>query len=172
MPSVFLWWEQRDLVIITTPPPNRYPVTTGYTPSMKKWFGWCDWINWVAVDRFSLYTTRVQDIHDIAAMIQKLLPGTRIAVGHGQMDGDKLEEVLMDFVAGQYDVLVATTIIESGFGYCKCRYYHHQSGSKFPDWWFASDERKGRKIEKKAFCYLLAPPPTVLQWKPDNGCVR
>ncbi|HAH58093.1 MAG TPA: hypothetical protein DCL86_08095, partial [Bacteroidales bacterium] len=57
---------------------------------------------------------RVNNILEVAGMIQRLVPDARVAIGHGQMDGQKLEKVMLDFVEGHSDVLVATTIIESG----------------------------------------------------------
>ncbi|HNP47601.1 MAG TPA: transcription-repair coupling factor [Bacteroidia bacterium] len=152
----------RDLSIITTPPPNRYPVTTELHTFDEKVIR--DAIDYELSRGGQVFFVhnRVQDIHDIAAMIQKLLPGTRIAVGHGQMDGDKLEEVLMDFVAGQYDVLVATTIIESGLDIANANTIIINQAQNFG----LSDlhQMRGRvgRSNKKAFCYLLAPPPTVL----------
>jgi transcription-repair coupling factor (superfamily II helicase) len=98
----------------------------------------------------------------MAALISKLVPGLKVAIGHGQMDGDKLEGILMDFVAGQYDVLVATTIIESGLDIANANTIIINQAQNFG----LSDlhQMRGRvgRSNKKAFCYLLAPPSTVL----------
>jgi len=89
----------RDLSIINTPPPNRYPVTTEVHVFNENTIR--DAINYEFSRGGQVFFihNRVQDIHDMAAMIQKLCPEVRIAVGHGQMDGDQLEEVMMNFIA-------------------------------------------------------------------------
>jgi transcription-repair coupling factor (superfamily II helicase) len=104
----------RDLSIINTPPPNRFPVETivqSFSEDTIK-----EAIDY-EIDRegqvFFVHN-RVQNINEIAAMITRLCPNARIAVGHGQMEGKKLEAIILDFMDGLYDILVATTIIESG----------------------------------------------------------
>ncbi|MEZ5069027.1 MAG: TRCF domain-containing protein, partial [Bacteroidia bacterium] len=105
---------------------------------------------------------RVSDIHDIADMIRRLCPDVRVVVGHGQMDGSQLEEVLMTFIEGDSDVLVATTIIESGIDISNANTIIINQAQNFG----LSDlhQMRGRvgRSNKKAFCYLLAPPLTVL----------
>ena len=152
----------RDLSIINTPPPNRYPVTTEVHTFNDQLIR--DAINYEISRGGQVFFihNRVQDIHDMAAMIAKLCPGVKIGVGHGQMDGDKLEEILMDFIEGETDVLLATTIIESGLDISNANTMIINNAHYFG----LSDlhQMRGRvgRSNKKAFCYLLAPPVTVL----------
>ena len=152
----------RDLSIINTPPPNRYPVTTEVHTFNDHLIR--DAINYEISRGGQVFFihNRVQDIHDMAGMIAKLCPGVKIAVGHGQMDGDKLEEVLMNFIEGETDVLLATTIIESGLDISNANTMIINNAHYFG----LSDlhQMRGRvgRSNKKAFCYLLAPPVTVL----------
>ncbi|MFM7017018.1 MAG: transcription-repair coupling factor [Bacteroidota bacterium] len=152
----------RDLSIINTPPPNRYPVTTEVHTFNDLLIR--DAINYEISRGGQVFFihNRVQDIHDMAAMIAKLCPGVKIGVGHGQMDGDKLEEVLMGFIEGETDVLLATTIIESGLDISNANTMIINNAHYFG----LSDlhQMRGRvgRSNKKAFCYLLAPPVTVL----------
>ena len=98
---------------------------------------------------------RVQDIHDVAAMITGFVRRHRIAVAHGQMDGDKLEETLMTFIEGESDVLVSTTIIESGIDIPNANTIIINQAQNFG----LSDlhQMRGRvgRSNKKAYCYLL-----------------
>lgn len=152
----------RDLSVINTPPPNRHPVTTEVHVFNEQLIR--DAINY-EISRggqaFFVHN-RVQDIHDIAGLIKRLCPDVSVGVGHGQMDGDQLEEVLMKFIEGETDVLVATTIIESGLDISNANTMIINNAHYFG----LSDlhQMRGRvgRSNKKAFCYLLAPPLTVL----------
>ncbi len=152
----------RDLSIINTAPPNRYPVTTEVHVFNENNIR--DAINYEFSRGGQVFFihNRVSDIHDMAAMIQKLCPEVRIAVGHGQMDGDQLEEVMMDFIAGTSDVLVSTTIVESGLDIPNANTIIINQAQNFG----LSDlhQMRGRvgRSNKKAFCYLLIPPFLVL----------
>ncbi|MFD1553081.1 transcription-repair coupling factor [Putridiphycobacter roseus] len=152
----------RDLSIINTPPPNRQPVETHVVG-----------FNETAIRDAVAYETnrggqvffvhnRVQNIHEVAGMIQRLCPGIRVAVGHGQMDGAKLENIMMDFINHEYDVLVATTIIESGIDVSNANTIMINQAQNFG----LSDlhQMRGRvgRSNKKAFCYLIAPPMHTL----------
>ena len=152
----------RDLSIINTPPPNRYPVTTEVHVFNDKLIKESIDYEVSRGGQVFFVHNRVQDIHDIAAMIKKLCPGVKIAVGHGQMDGNKLEEVLMSFIEGDTDILIATTIIESGLDISNANTMIINNAHYFG----LSDlhQMRGRvgRSNKKAFCYLLAPPLTVL----------
>ena len=152
----------RDLSIINTPPPNRYPVTT-------ELHVFNDGIIRDAVlyevsrgGQVFFIHNRVSDIHDMAVMIGKLCPGVKIEVGHGQMDGEKLEEVMMKFIEGETDVLVSTTIVESGLDISNANTILISQAQNFG----LSDlhQMRGRvgRSNKKAFCYLLTSPLTVL----------
>ena len=152
----------RDLSIINTAPPNRYPVTTEVHVFNENSIR--DAINYEFSRGGQVFFihNRVSDIHDMAGMIQKLCPEVRIAVGHGQMDGDALEEVMMDFIAGTSDVLVSTTIVESGLDIPNANTIIINQAQNFG----LSDlhQMRGRvgRSNKKAFCYLLVPPFLVL----------
>jgi transcription-repair coupling factor (superfamily II helicase) len=98
----------------------------------------------------------------VAGMLQKICPGVRIGIGHGQLDGDALEDVMLKFMSGEYDVLVATTIIESGLDISNANTIFINNAQNFG----LSDmhQMRGRvgRSNKKAFCYLLSPPLSVL----------
>ncbi len=152
----------RDLSVINTAPPNRHPVTTEvhvFNDDLIR-----DAIEYEVSRGGQVFFVhnRVHDIHDMAAKIQKLCPDIRIGIGHGQMDGDKLEDVLMQFVEGESDLLLATTIIESGLDISNANTMIINNAQNFG----LSDlhQMRGRvgRSNKKAFCYLLAPPLTVL----------
>lgn len=152
----------RDLSIINTAPPNRYPVTTEvhvFNEQLIK-----EAINYEVSRGGQVFFihNRVQNIHEMADMIKKLCPDVKIAVGHGQMDGDKLEETMMSFIDGEADVLVSTTIVESGLDISNANTIIINQAQNFG----LSDmhQMRGRvgRSNKKAFCYLLTPPLTVL----------
>ncbi|HEX4888131.1 MAG TPA: transcription-repair coupling factor [Luteibaculaceae bacterium] len=152
----------RDLSVITTPPPNRYPVQTEVCPFNE------EIIRDAIVNEVSrggqvyFVNNRIQNIKDIAGMIQRLCPGYRVAIGHGQMDGARLEEIMNDFTEGAYDVLVATSIIESGLDISNANTIIINDAHNFG----MSDlhQLRGRvgRSNKKAFCYLIAPPGHIL----------
>jgi transcription-repair coupling factor (superfamily II helicase) len=152
----------RDLSIINTPPPNRYPITTELHTFNEKIIR--DAIDYEVARGGQVFFihNRVSDIHEMAAMIKKLCPHVRIAVGHGQMDGAKLEEVMLTFVKGESDVLISTTIIESGLDIPNANTIIINQAQNFG----LSDlhQMRGRvgRSNKKAFCYLLTPPMSVL----------
>jgi len=104
----------RDLSVITTPPPNRYPIETQVVRFGEELIR--DAISYEIQRNGQVFfiNNRIENIKEIAGMIQRLVPGARVGVGHGQMDGKKLEELMLAFMNGEFDVLVATTIIESG----------------------------------------------------------
>jgi transcription-repair coupling factor (superfamily II helicase) len=152
----------RDLSIIATPPPNRQPVTTELQTFNEE----------VIRDAVSnelrrngqvfFVHNRVSDIDSIANIIYKLVPDARIGIAHGQMEGDKLEKVMMRFIEGEYDVLVSTNIIESGLDIPNANTIIINQAHMFG----LSDlhQMRGRvgRSNKKAFCYLLTPPASVL----------
>ena len=152
----------RDLSIITTPPPNRYPVTTELHVFDEKMIKDAIDLEISRGGQVFFVHNRVSDIHDMADLIRKLCPGVSVVVGHGQMDGEKLEDVLMQFIDGQSDVLVATTIIESGLDIANANTIIINQAQNFG----LSDlhQMRGRvgRSNKKAFCFLLAPPSSVL----------
>ncbi|HIP35380.1 MAG TPA: transcription-repair coupling factor [Crocinitomix sp.] len=152
----------RDLSIINTPPPNRQPIETEVISLNEEIIR--DAITYEVQRGGQVFFihNRVQNIHEVAGMIQRLCPGIRIGVGHGQMDGKKLEKVMMEFINGNYDVLVATTIIESGIDVSNANTIIINQAQNFG----LSDlhQMRGRvgRSNKKAFCYLIAPPMHTL----------
>jgi transcription-repair coupling factor (superfamily II helicase) len=152
----------RDMSIINTPPPNRHPVQTELHSINEDIIR--EAINYELSRRGQVYVinNRIQNIYEIADMIERLVPQARITVGHGQMDGAKLEKTMMDFIAGDFDVLVATTIVESGLDIPNANTMIIYDAQNYG----LSDlhQLRGRvgRTNKKAFCYLLAPPIAAL----------
>lgn len=152
----------RDLSVINTPPPNRYPIQTEVRPFSEDIIR--DAINY-EVERggqvFFVHN-RVQNIGEVAAMISRVCPDIRISIGHGQMEGHKLEKVMLDFISGLSDVLVSTTIIESGLDIPNVNTIIINDAHNYG----LSDlhQLRGRvgRSNKKAFCYLIAPPSSTL----------
>ena len=145
----------RDLSVISTPPPNRYPVQTEVLAFDSEVIR--DAISF-EMDRNGqvfFVNNNVQELDTIAAMIRHLVPGVRVAIGHGQMDGEKLEQIMIDFVNYEYDVLLATTIIESGIDISNCNTIIINRAQNFG----LSDlhQLRGRvgRSNRRAFCYLL-----------------
>lgn len=152
----------RDLSIINTPPPNRFPVRTELHSFNEEVIR--DAIRYEISRGGQVFFvhTRVQNIQEVAGMIRRLIPGISVAVAHGQMEGNKLEKVMVDFIEGYFDVLVATTIIESGLDIPNVNTIiineaHHYGLSDL-------HQLRGRvgRSNRKAFCYLLAPAMTTL----------
>ncbi len=152
----------RDLSIINTPPPNRVPVTTELHTFNEELIRDAVIYEVTRGGQVFFVHNRVQDIHEMAGLVQRLCPDVKVGVGHGQMDGDQLEDVLMRFIDGEYDVLVATTIIESGLDIANANTIFINNAHHFG----LSDlhQIRGRvgRSNKKAFCYLMAPPLSVL----------
>lgn len=152
----------RDLSVINTPPPNRYPVQTELHTFSEEIIR--DAISFEVSRGGQVFFVhnRVQNIIEVAGMISRLCPDVKVAIGHGQLEGDKLEEVMLGFVEGEYDVLVATTIIESGLDICNANTIIINNAHMFG----LSDlhQMRGRvgRSNKKAFCYLLTTPVSLL----------
>ncbi len=152
----------RDLSVITTPPPNRYPIETqvvGFNEELIR-----DAISYEIQRNGQVFfiNNRIENIKEIAGMIQRLVPGARVGVGHGQMDGKKLEELMLAFMNGEFDVLVATTIIESGLDVPNANTIFINNANNFG----LSDlhQMRGRvgRSNKKAFCYFITPPYSAM----------
>lgn len=158
----FSLMSARDLSIIATPPPNRYPVQTEIRSFNEEIIR--DAVSYEVQRGGQVFFihNRVSNIKEVAGMIQRLCPDVRIGIGHGQMEGPKLEEVISDFMDGTTDVLVSTTIIESGIDIANANTMIINEAHTFG----LSDlhQMRGRvgRSNKKAFCYLLAPPLGVL----------
>ena len=152
----------RDMSIISTPPPNRYPVLTEVHAFNEEIIR--DAISYELQRGGQVFfvNNRIQNLNDLAVIIRKLVPDARVGVGHGQMEGHQLEKVMLGFVEGDFDVLVSTTIVESGLDIPNANTIiindaHHYGLSDL-------HQLRGRvgRSNRKAFCYLLAPPMTVL----------
>lgn len=152
----------RDLSIINTPPPNRYPVQTEIHAFDEEIIRDAISLEMSRNGQVFFVNNRIQNIYMIEAMIKRLVPGCRVAVGHGQMPADDLEEVIMDFIDYEYDVLVATTIIESGIDIPNVNTIIINSAHRFG----LSDlhQLRGRvgRSNRKAYCYLLSPDMSLL----------
>ncbi len=147
----------RDLSVITTPPPNRFPIESQVirlTESIIR-----DAISYEiqrAGQVFFIHN-RIENIKEVAGMLQRLVPDAKIAVGHGQLDGKKLEQLMLDFMDGAFDVLVSTTIVESGLDVPNANTIFINNANNFG----LSDlhQMRGRvgRSNKKAFCYFITP---------------
>lgn len=152
----------RDLSIIATAPSNRQPVTTELQTYNEEIIR--DAVSREMKRRGQVFFVhnRVSDIESMADVIYKLVPDSRIGIAHGQMEGDKLEKVMLRFIEGEYDVLVSTNIIESGLDIPNANTIIINQAHMFG----LSDlhQMRGRvgRSNKKAFCYLLTPPASVL----------
>jgi len=152
----------RDLSIISTAPPNRQPVLTELHVFNEKLIK--EAVEY-EIDRggqvFFIHN-RVQDLMQLGGLINTLVPKARIGIAHGQLEGDALEDVMLKFVGGDYDVLVATTIIEAGLDIANANTILINHAHMFG----LSDlhQMRGRvgRSNKKAFCYLLSPPLSTL----------
>jgi transcription-repair coupling factor (superfamily II helicase) len=148
----------RDLSIIATPPPNRQPVTTEIHVFNKEIIRDAIRYEMRRGGQVFFVHNRVNDIEQIGNTIHKLVPDARIGIAHGQMEGRKLEKVMMRFIEGTYDVLLSTNIIESGLDIPNANTIIINQAHMFG----LSDlhQMRGRvgRSNKKAFCYLLAPP--------------
>lgn len=158
----FSMMGSRDLSVISTPPPNRYPVQTELHTFNEEIIRDAIMFEVSRGGQVFFVHNRVQNIMDIAGMIQRLCPDVKVAIGHGQMEGEKLEEIILGFVEGDYDVLVATTIIEAGLDISNANTIIINQAHMFG----LSDlhQMRGRvgRSNKKAFCYLLTTPVSLL----------
>jgi len=152
----------RDLSIINTPPPNRHPIITELHPFNEEIIKEAIEYEVSRGGQVFLIHNRVQNIVEIKDIVDRLVPGIRSVVAHGQMEGRKLESVMLDFMQGDYDVLVATTIVESGLDIPNANTIIINNGQNFG----LSDlhQLRGRvgRSNRKAFCYIFAPPVTLL----------
>lgn len=152
----------RDLSIINTPPPNRYPVQTEIRIFSEELIR--DGIMYEVARGGQVFFVhnRVQNIQDVRLMIERFCPGVSVCVAHGQMEGKALEKIMLDFINGVYDVLLATTIIESGLDIPNANTIFINEAQNYG----LSDmhQLRGRvgRTNKKAFCYLMSPPLSTL----------
>ena len=152
----------RDLSVIQTPPPNRYPIQTEVHTFNEEIIA--DAINFEMSRNGQVFfvNNRIQNLAELKTMIERNIPDCRVCVGHGQMKPEDLEKIIFDFVNYDYDVLLATTIIESGIDIPNANTIIINQAQNFG----LSDlhQMRGRvgRSNKKAFCYLLAPPLSTL----------
>ena len=152
----------RDLSVISTPPPNRYPIQTELHTFNEEIIA--DAINFEMSRNGQVFfvNNRIANLPELKAMILRHIPDCRIAIGHGQMEPSELEQIILGFVNYDYDVLLATTIIESGIDIPNANTIIINQAQNFG----LSDlhQMRGRvgRSNKKAFCYLLAPPLSSL----------
>lgn len=158
----FSLMQARDLSVINTPPPNRQPILTEVHTFDEELIRDAVQYEVSRGGQVFFINNRVENIKEVAGMIQRLLPDVRILTAHGQMKGDELEEKMLSFINGDFDVLVATTIIESGLDIPNANTIIINNANNFG----LSDlhQMRGRvgRSNKKAFCYLLAPPMVSL----------
>lgn len=152
----------RDLSVINTAPPNRYPIESSvvrFNESLIR-----DAISYEIQRDGQVFFihNRIENIKEVAGLIQRLVPDARVAVGHGQMEGKKLETLMQSFMNGGFDVLVSTTIIESGLDVSNANTIFINNANNFG----LSDlhQMRGRvgRSNKKAFCYFITPPYEVM----------
>ncbi|MAL59764.1 MAG: transcription-repair coupling factor [Flavobacteriaceae bacterium] len=147
----------RDLSVITTPPPNRYPVETQVIRFSEETIR--DAIRYEISRGGQVFFVhnRIENIKEVAGMIQRLVPDAKIGIGHGQLDGKKLESLMLAFMNNEFDVLVSTTIIESGLDVSNANTIFINNANNFG----LSDlhQMRGRvgRSNKKAFCYFITP---------------
>ena len=152
----------RDLSIINTPPPNRYPVETQVVRFSEDTIR--DAIRYEISRNGQVFFVhnRIENIKEVAGMIQRLVPDAKIGVGHGQMEGKKLEQLMLAFMNNEFDILVSTTIIESGLDVPNANTMFINNANNFG----LSDlhQMRGRvgRSNKKAFCYFITPPYSAM----------
>ncbi|MDX5324650.1 MAG: transcription-repair coupling factor [Bacteroidota bacterium] len=159
----------RDLSVMTTPPSNRQPIETQVIGFNEELIRDAVMYELSRGGQIFFIHNRIENIHEVAGMLQRLVPDARIAIGHGQMDGKKLEEVLIGFMEGESDILVSTTIIENGLDVPNANTIMINNAHHFG----LSDlhQMRGRvgRSNRKAFCKLIAPPLSSL---PDDSRKR
>ena len=148
----------RDLSVISTPPPNRHPIDTQVIRFSEEMIR--DAINYEISRGGQVFFihNRIENIKEVAGLLQRLIPNANIAVGHGQMEGKKLESLMLGFMNNEFDVLVSTTIVESGLDVTNANTILINNANNFG----LSDlhQMRGRvgRSNKKAFCYFITPP--------------
>ena len=148
----------RDLSIIKTPPPNRHPIESNVIRFSEETIR--DAISYEISRGGQVFFihNRIENIKEVAGLIQRLVPYAKVGVGHGQMEGKKLEGLMLGFMNNDFDVLVSTTIVESGLDVPNANTISINNANNFG----LSDlhQMRGRvgRSNKKAFCYFITPP--------------
>jgi len=148
----------RDMSIINTPPPNRHPIETHVIRFSEEIIRDAIQYEISRGGQIFFIHNRIENIKEVAGMLQRLLPDANIAIGHGQMEGRKLEQLMLAFMNNEFDVLVSTTIVESGLDVPNANTMFINNANHFG----LSDlhQMRGRvgRSNKKAFCYFITPP--------------
>lgn len=152
----------RDLSIIKTPPPNRQPIETHLIGFNEEQIRDAVFYELQRGGQVFFIHNRIETLKEIAGMLQRLVPDAKIATGHGQMKGDELEKLILDFMEGKFDVLVSTTIVENGLDVPNANTILIGDAQNFG----LADlhQMRGRvgRSNRKAFCYLISPPVSTL----------
>ena len=152
----------RDLSVIQTPPPNRYPIQTQLCPFSAAVIAEAVEFEMSRNGQVFFVNNRISQLQELATLVNKHVPDARVAVAHGQMPPEELEKIMIDFTNYEYDVLISTTIIESGLDIPNANTIIINGAHNFG----LSDlhQMRGRvgRSNKKAFCYLLSPPLSAL----------
>ena len=147
----------RDLSLITTPPPNRYPIETSVIRFDANIISQSIRYEIERGGQVFFVNNKIQNIEEISSLLQNLIPEARIAVAHGRLNGKTLESLMIKFINREFDVLVTTTIIESGLDVPNANTIFINNANNFG----LSDlhQMRGRvgRSNKKAFCYLITP---------------
>lgn len=152
----------RDMSIMRTPPPNRYPIHTELVTFSGETIA--DAINFEMSRNGQVYfvNDRISKLMELKLLIEKRIPDCRVAIGHGQMNPEELEKIIMGFINYDFDVLLSTTIVENGIDISNANTIIINDAHHFG----LSDlhQMRGRvgRSNKKAFCYLIAPPKSAL----------
>ncbi len=148
----------RDMSVINTPPPNRHPIDTQVIRWNKEIIRDALQYEISRGGQVFFIHNRIENIKEVAGMLQRLLPDAKIGIGHGQMDGKKLEQLMLSFINNEFDILVSTTIVENGLDVPNANTIFINNANNFG----LSDlhQMRGRvgRSNKKAFCYLITPP--------------
>ena len=152
----------RDISVISTPPPNRQPIQTEVHVFDEEILR--DAVQF-ELDRHGqvfFVHNKIQDIKELAGLVQRLCPTAKVAVGHGQMEGDELEKVMTDFIEGRYDILISTTIVESGLDIVNANTMIVNDAQNFA--LNVLHQLRGRvgRNNQKAYCYLFTKPFEML----------
>ena len=152
----------RDLSILQTPPPNRLPVQTELHTFSEEIIKKAIEYELNRNGQIFFIHNKIQNIEQVKDMILKIVPGVSIAIGHGQLDGKDLEKIMMDFIEGKYDILLCTTIVESGLDIPNVNTIIIDDAQNFG--LSELHQLRGRvgRSNKKSFCYLIAPPLSTL----------
>ena len=152
----------RDLSVITTPPPNRHPVETNVIRFGEETIRDAIRYEISRGGQTFFVHNRIENIKEVAGMIQRLVPDAKIGIGHGHLEGKKLEGLMLGFMNNEFDVLVATTVIESGLDVSNANTIFINNANNFG----LSDlhQMRGRvgRSNKKAFCYFITPPYSAM----------